>query len=139
MNRLVYIVMLCLALCSCRVVREGQSSHHSDSETNTETAVKIERIIDSVYIDKWHTIYQKGDTVFKIDSILVDRWKSYTLHDTLMVADTVRIENVDTLFRVEEVVPERYKKGMKAAIVEGIIIALMIAAGGVYLYFRLRK
>ena len=44
--------------------------------------MEIERMVhDSTYIDRWHTQWLSGDTVFVHDSI--DRWHSVVKHDTL--------------------------------------------------------
>lgn len=43
---------------------------------------EIERMVhDSTYIERWHTQWLNGDTVFIHDSI--DRWHSVVKHDTL--------------------------------------------------------
>lgn len=43
--------------------------------------------VDSVYVDKWHNIYIKGDTVRITDSIVSYKYK--LLKDTAYVYDTV--------------------------------------------------
>ena len=60
-------------------------------------SVRIEIQHDSVYIDRCHSIYTKGDTVYIHDSIFRDRWKYK--HDSIYFAST------DTIY--QQVVVEK--------------------------------
>lgn len=137
--RFIVPLIIVMTLWSCRVVRQGQSSYHSDSETGETYKTVYEYIHDSVYVDQWHYIEVKGDTVYKTDSIVTNKHIVHTLYDTLRVTDTLRILDIDTVFNTTEVVPERYKKGMRAAIVEGIMLALIAIGGALILVYRLKK
>ncbi len=45
-----------------------------------DTAYQTKEVHDSTYIDRWHTIYQKGDTVFDTKTITIT--KTLTRTDT---------------------------------------------------------
>lgn len=79
--------MVLLAFVGCKTLPAAPipaPSHNRDS-------VRIEYRHDSIYTDRWHTIYTKGDTVFVHDSVWRDRW-----HRT---HDTIRIQNTDTIYQ----------------------------------------
>lgn len=61
------IIFLMLAN-SCRSVQVV--TEYRDRIVHDTTAT-----VDSVYIDRFHTITQKGDTVYKTDSIFLNRYK----------------------------------------------------------------
>lgn len=57
----------------------------------TEYIDKI--VVDSVWQDRWHTIYASGDTIYARDSIYVYKYKC--THDTLLLTDTLyKVKNV---------------------------------------------
>lgn len=111
-----WLWVCCLLLVGCRTVRvvEQVPMYVKD----TVSVVKVER--DSVYVDRWHTEYQRGDTVFVVDEVMRDRV----------------VVRVDTAYRyVErpvEVVVERevevrkplpwYKKGLMWVGVLGLVV-----------------
>lgn len=51
-----------------------------------DTMYKVRELHDSTYVDRWHTVYQKGDTVY----------------DTKTVTKTVTITKTDTAYKVVE-------------------------------------
>lgn len=78
-----FLIILCAFLCGCKgakeIVREIPVYVH---DTTYQTQVKH----DSTYIDRWHTIEVKGDTILKRDSLVMFRY----------------IKIKDTVFKVEE-------------------------------------
>lgn len=54
--------------------------------------VRIEHVYDSIYIDRWHTIIERGDTVRVVDSVVMYQWRDVLHNDTL-----VKIQN-DTIY-----------------------------------------
>ena len=42
---------------------------------------------DSIYVNRWHTQYQRGDTIIVHDSI--DRWRDREVHDTVRLIKEV--------------------------------------------------
>lgn len=77
------LAMLMLLLSSCctqtKVVTEYRDRYI------TQTDVRI----DSIYRDRYHTEYMRGDTVFVHDSIWLDRWHYENKSDTLIVRDSI--------------------------------------------------
>lgn len=63
----------------------------TDTVYKTVYDVKYKTIHDSVFIDRYHTQYLQGDTVFYKDSIYVYMWKFK--YDTINKHDTTYISN----------------------------------------------
>ena len=63
-----------------------------------DTTAKVKEVHDSTFIDRWHTVYQKGDTVFDTKTITIT--KTVTKTDTaykvverpITVTQTERVE-----------------------------------------------
>ena len=87
-----YLLMLILA-CLTTLAFVGCKTVTPTLPTNTaqRDSVRIELRHDSVYIDRWHTEYMKGDTVFIRDSVWRDRW--HFKHDSIYYA------SVDTIYQ----------------------------------------
>lgn len=88
---LIIVGIVLLAMVGCKPVANLPTpapSHNRDS-------VRVEYRHDSVYIDRWHTRYVQGDTVFIHDSVWRDRFQK--IHDTL------RISRTDTIYQPVEV------------------------------------
>lgn len=66
------------------------------------------RLTDSVWHDRWHTQYVAGDTVYRVDSLVMHRVA--TVHDTVRMGDTVRITKVEK----QEVAKERRRPAWMA-------------------------
>jgi hypothetical protein len=73
--------------------------------------------IDTIYRDRWHKEYQKGDTVFIHDSI--DRWhKKY-----IYLHDSINNSRTDTIYQQIQV----EKKGSAFLRNSGIALWILIA------------
>ena len=90
---LLIFLLLLLAMVGCK----QQQLPILPTNTAQRDSVRIEIQHDSVYIDRWHSIYTKGDTVYIHDSIFRDRWKYK--HDSIYFAST------DTIY--QQVVVEK--------------------------------
>lgn len=55
--------------------------------TVTRQSADTRHMVDSIYVDRWHIIEQKGDTVYQRDSI--DRWHVTTITDSIIRIDSV--------------------------------------------------
>ena len=117
----VAIVLIVLAIvCSgcktpCPCAAAGTNTQHSE----TNDSVHTEYVHDSIYIDRWHKEYVKGDTVFVRDSVFRDRWHYKQLHDSIYIASVDTITNTITV--------EVEKKG--SAFWRGSGIALWVLIG----------
>lgn len=94
-------------------------------------SVRIEYIykLDSIYKDRWHTIFLRGDTVYRTDSIVYFRYKNIETHDTITV------QHIDTI-TVRETIEKPMSGGSKFLLwsgvamwaIIGIIVLLIIVA-----------
>lgn len=95
-----------------------------------DTIETVRKVHDSTYIDRWHTQWLSGDTVFIHDSI--DRWHSVVKHDTLSL-----YREVPVLQKVSVEVEKKLSFWQKAMQVIGEIT---LGVGFVFLLVRwLRK
>ena len=83
------------------------------------------RVTDSIWRDRWHTRYMKGDTVFIRDSVYVDRYK---YRDKVL-----RIVQKDSVPYPVEVIIEKRVRNAYDRFVSGwfwatVILLLLIAA-----------
>ena len=68
MKRACQIAVLCALLCAL----SGCKSWHKVVEVPVyihDTAYTVKELHDSTYIDRWHTVYQKGDTIFVTNEV----------------------------------------------------------------------
>lgn len=61
------------------------------TNVHSRDSIQKEYVHDSIYIDRWHKEYTKGDTVFIHDSIFRDRWKYK--HDSIYISKIDTIHN----------------------------------------------
>ena len=94
------------ALTSCRTQYVVMpASHYRDS-----LHVSSDYRYDSIYIDRWHTLVLRGDTVFRTDSIYVEKLRDIELHDTITVTQHDSIPYpVEVPIEVEKPIPRFYK------------------------------
>lgn len=60
-----------------------------------DTVTAVQKVHDSVSVDKWHTVYINGDTVRVTDSVMLERW--HTTNDTVKEVREVPVEVVRTV------------------------------------------
>jgi hypothetical protein len=60
--------------------------------TTDSTRIHYQTKYDSIFIDRWHTIKEQGDTIFVRDSIFIEKWKEKHTRDTICVRDSVPYE-----------------------------------------------
>lgn len=83
-----------LSACS---LRKAVNDH---SHTNTRDSVRIAYLerVDSVYIDRWHNVTTKGDTIVKTDSVTLYKYIRVYSVDTVVVNKTDTIRTVETRY-----------------------------------------
>lgn len=99
-------------------------------QPNTDsTRVHYETKYDSVWVDRWHTIKEKGDTIWVHDSIFIEKWREKHTCDTICVRDSVPYE-----------VPKyiRQRNGYDRFTARGFWIMIAIAIGYIVLRIYLR-
>lgn len=101
--RLFLAALLSLLFLQCKAPSVIPSSSHN--ENNTAITVKTDTVLerDSIFIDRWQTIYVKGDTVFVTKEVTKyrDRFRYRTKTDTFIVE---RTDSVLVPYPVEKVV-----------------------------------
>lgn len=85
LERFCSVVALCLMLTGCKAVK--QTVEVPVYVHDTAYTVKVQH--DSTFVDRWHTVYQKDDTVYMHDSIYVTHWKIKT--DTIYSSTEIPI------------------------------------------------
>lgn len=85
--------------------------------------------IDSVYVDRWHNTTTKGDTIYRVDSVVYYRYLYRTNTDTMIVAKT------DTLYRYATTTKE-VRKANRFTTCCTILYFLTIIALIIYLWRR---
>ena len=88
---------IALSLAGCKV-SELTATHDTvfRDRVRTETLYSI----DSVYVDRWHTVRTSGDTVYRIDSLV--RTRVLTVKDTVRMTDTLYISRSEKQAVVKE-------------------------------------
>lgn len=92
-----------------------------------DTAYQIKEVHDSTYIDRWHTIIQKGDTVFDT--------KTITITKTLTRTDTAYkvVERPITVTQTETVEVERPLRWWQKMFMYMGLVGLMALIGWIAL------
>lgn len=126
-------IALCL-LCSCKATRHT-ATHDTVYVDKVRTEYRTK--IDSVFNDRWHTEYVRGDTVFRVDSLVLYRY--VFRGDTLTVRDSIYISKADTVTIEVKKPLTGFVKGQIAGfwiLLSGLLAA---AAWWVYKTFWMRK
>lgn len=102
------LVLLLLSSCTSQAVLPA-----------ARDSVRIEERIrvDSVWRDRWHTEYIKGDTLFVRDSVFIDRVRAERLIDSVLIRDTIEV-------RVE--VPTQTRSGYDRMVARGFWVLLVL-------------
>lgn len=74
---LLLVFVLMLSGCSNKTVAPIVS-------VGSDKEIFVERVLDSVFVDRWHTSFLLGDTVFVRDSVAYVRWRDREVHDTIV-------------------------------------------------------
>ena len=104
MKRLLTIILLTSAICSCRTIQVVPEIH---TEYVHDTI--REQRVDSVWQDRWHTEYVKGDTVYVKDSTSRVQVKTDDKVKVVEVAVHDSIPYPVEVVREVKVVPPFYK------------------------------
>lgn len=91
---LLTFLLVGMLMLSCKTVTVQPTIH-----TETKDSVRTEIRHDSIWIDRWHTIYTQGDTVFKVDSIVKEKYKLVYIHDSI---DLSRIDTITQTIEIEK-------------------------------------
>lgn len=118
-----------ILLSSCRTQYVAMPEVHSRDSTH----VMADRRYDSIYIDRWHTLIMRGDTVWKTDSIYVEKLRDTEVHDTVILVQHDSIPYpVEVVREVPAPIP-RWYKGCAWFAILFILYWLLRIAKAVYL------
>ena len=95
MKRLQIVTVLLTAICFC-----GCKSWHKVVEVPVyvhDTTYKTKEVHDSTYIDRWHTIIQKGDTIFVTDEVTKIKYVTKTDTAYKVVEKPVIVSKTETV------------------------------------------
>ena len=120
---------ICLLLASCKTVKPvvEYRDHYIHDTT---------QVVDSVYQDRVHYIYQRGDTVFKTDSVFLYKYKYLDRNVVEYVHDSVPYP-----VEVEKFVTVRsgYDKFCSWFFWIVVVLAILAAAWWAFKKFYLRR
>lgn len=126
----IIIAAITMTLCSCKSSRqliEVPVYIHDTTRT-------VQLQYDSVYIDNWHTQWQKGDTIYIHDSI--DCWRSKVKVDTAYQYVELPIETIKMVEKEKDLTTiQRFQ------IISGVIfhILIIIATLVLAVYFFIKR
>ena len=96
MKRLqIVTILLMSAICFC-----GCKSWHKVVEVPVyvhDTTYKTKEVHDSTYVDRWHTIIQKGDTIFVTDEVTKIKYVTKTDTAYKVVEKPVIVSKTETV------------------------------------------
>lgn len=136
-------IMLCLWLAAMLLLMAGcktvQPVVLTQNRETTKDSIKTEYKHDSIYIDRWHTQYIKGDTIIIRDSVFVDRWHKMQQHDSIYIHTTDSIPHPVEVERIVEVTKESSPFLKRSGIALWIIIALFVVGVVVGIILKIKK
>lgn len=87
MKRLFLLFAIAATIMACKT-QQLQTVPQTHDSVRVQTEVRV----DSIWRDRWHTEYVKGDTVHIFDSVYVDRLRWRDRVDSIAVHDTIPYE-----------------------------------------------
>ena len=118
------MVIIPLALPSCKSVEPTTLHHATQHYTTLHNAVDTVVIHDSIFVRE----YMAGDTIYRDRIQYRDRWRTHIVHDTIL--------RTDSIVQVIEPPPERYIPPFYKRCT--IIFWILIAGVAVYIILRIR-
>lgn len=100
--------------------------------TTDSTRIHYQTQYDSIWIDRWHVIKEKGDTIWIHDSIFIEKWREKHTRDTICVRDSVPYE-------VPKYIRQRNNYDRFTATGFWIMIALAIGYIALSIYLRFKR
>lgn len=100
--------------------------------TTDSTRTHYEKQYDSIWVDRWHVVKEKGDTIFVRDSIFIEKWREKHTRDTICVRDSVPYE-------VPKYIRQRNDYDRFTATGFWIMIAIAIGYIALLIYLRFKR
>lgn len=116
---MIVLGMILLAMVGCKTPQLPTPPNSSD---RSHDSIRTEYVHDSVYIDRWHTQYMKGDTCYIHDSI--DRWRNKYVY----IHDSIDNSRIDTVYQKVEIEKKGSAFLQNSGIALWVLIALFVVA-----------
>lgn len=124
------ILILCAFLVSCKTPQLPTLPNSSD---RSHDSVRTELRIDTIYQDRWHKEYQKGDTLYIHDSI--DRWRVREVY----IHDSIDNSRCDTIINTVEV-EKPYKEFLvRSGVAFWILLVFVIVCIGAGITLKIKR
>lgn len=124
------LVGFCILTSSCKGVTPALPTNVSSSDSNNN---HTENRIDTVYRDRWHTEYMRGDTLIIHDSI--DRWRIRNVY----IHDSIYNSRIDTIYQQVQVEKKGSAFLQNSGIALWVLIALAVLAAIVGIVLKFAK
>ena len=112
--------MILLAFIGCKSM--PQLPTPSGTHESSRDSIRTELRIDTIYQDRWHNVYMKGDTVFVHDSI--DRWRIHEVY----IHDSIDNSRIDTVYQKIEIEKQGSVFLRNSGIALWVILAIIFLA-----------
>ena len=136
LDRFIWLVLvLCAIICmlmltSCKTVTPALPTNVSSSDSsNHHTELRV----DTVYRDRYHTEYMRGDTLIIHDSI--DRWRIRDVY----IHDSIDNSRIDTIYQQVQVEKKGSAFLQNSGIALWVLIALFVIAAIVGIVLKFAK
>ena len=113
------LILAAVLVVSCKTLPTPTPTNSHDSSRDS---IRTEYVHDSVYIDRWHTQYMKGDTCYIHDSI--DRWRNKYVY----IHDSIDNSRIDTIYQTVQVEKPYNQVLVNSGIALWVLIVLFIIA-----------
>ena len=124
------LILAAVLVVSCKTLPTPTPTNSHDSRRDS---IRTEYVRDSVYIDRWHTQYMKGDTCYIHDSI--DRWRNKYVY----IHDSIDNSRIDTIYQTVQV-DKPYKQFLvNSGIALWVLIVLFVIAVIIGIVIRFAK
>ena len=111
---ILFSVVIGAGMVGCKTTQPVVPVYHNSESSNN----RIEYIHDTLYKERWHDRWYKGDTVYIYDSVFLYKWRDKVRHDSVYVYSS------DTISAIVEV----EKKGSRFLRNSGIALWIIIIA-----------
>lgn len=109
------------------------------THTENKDSIRTEYKHDSIYIDRWHKEYIKGDTVFIYESIWRDRFRNIKVHDSVYCYVHDSVPYPVEVVKTETVEIDKYPFLRKSGIALWVIVALFVVGVIVGIILKIKK
>lgn len=123
----IVLVLVVCGLCSCKTTGAVTPTITPPQVNTNQYHGHDAYTVDTVYLDRWHTIIEKGDTIYVHDSVTINKFRDRYVTDTFTRADTIR-KYINVLDKSQEAWIRwgKIAAGVVAAFILAIIIGIIL-------------